>query len=143
MNRSLYLNGITQVKAYRVLQSTVAEVVKDNGMGSVSEWFVLSHVYENKKVMSKDLAALLDVEAPLITRLVDNLARAGLVDVGKNPSDKRVKYICPTAKAAALVPQIQSRLQAALDSLLRGVSKSDMVSYGKVLDAIIINGEKI
>jgi DNA-binding MarR family transcriptional regulator len=143
MTKELYTGGISQVKAYRILQAAVANVVKSYELGSVSEWFVLSHVYYNDNVMAKDLAALLQVEAPLITRLVGNLERKGLVTITVHPDDKRVKFIKATDEAASLVATIQSRIQAAVDALLAGLTQQDLDSYQRVLTAIIKNGEKI
>jgi DNA-binding MarR family transcriptional regulator len=141
MIRRLYMNGITQVKAYRILQAQVAAVVRDHGLGSVSEWFVLSDVYHNKQVMAKDIAALLDVEAPLITRLVNNLSQNNLVEISPHLTDKRIKYISPTRQADELVPRIETSLEALLSKTLHGVRQTEMANYQKVLETIIKNGE--
>lgn len=143
MPGNLYENGITQVKAYRLLQEQVADVVREHGLGSVSEWFVLSHVHTNGVVMAKDLAALLDVEAPLITRLVNNLVDSGLVSVQPHSSDRRAKIINPTQKSDALVNQVELALRKRLDKLLEGVSAADLATYQKVLTTIVANGESL
>ncbi len=135
------MNGITQVKAYRILQAQVAAVVRDYGLGSVSEWFVLSDVYHNKQVIAKDVAVLLDVEAPLITRLVNNLLYNDLVQISLHQTDKRIKYISPTRRAAELVPTVEAALEAVLGKTLTGIRQTELVSYQKVLETIIKNGE--
>jgi DNA-binding MarR family transcriptional regulator len=143
MTQELYIDGLRQVKAYRILQARVASIVKAHELGSVSEWFVLAHVYSARHVMAKDVAALLEVEAPLITRLVNNLIRAGLVTITPDLTDKRVKFIHPTSVAEVLVPKIQAALKKDLAELLKGTTKSDMQAYQKVLRTIQTNGEKL
>jgi DNA-binding MarR family transcriptional regulator len=135
MTRELYISG--------VLQSRVAEIVRQKGLGSVSEWFVLSHVYHSKPVMAKDIAALLEVEAPLITRLVNKLVKNGLVTTVSDLTDKRVKFIYPTKKSEKLVAEIQKALDGSLKEILKGTTKSDQQAYQKVLTQILINSEKV
>lgn len=142
MTPELYIGGIAQVRAYRLLQAKVAGVVRSHGLGSVGEWFILNHVYHEKKVVAKDLAALLDVEAPLITRLVSNLAEMNLVQVNPDAKDKRVKFITPTNLTQKLVETIHPEIEKLLDTLLKGISKKQLESYGEVLNAIIANAEE-
>jgi DNA-binding MarR family transcriptional regulator len=142
MASDLYRRGIVQVKAYRLLQDRVATVVRSFEFGSVSEWFVLNHICNEPEVLAKDVAALLDVEAPLITRLVNNLVSRGLVRITPGAKDKRVKLLSPTEKAGALVPWVEAAIEKSLAGLLEGLSVADLQAYAAVLDAIIVNAER-
>lgn len=143
MAQELYISGISQVKAYRILQAQVAGVIKAHGFGSVTEWFVLSYVARTENAMAKDAAALLQVEAPLITRLVDSLQQRDLVKTVQHPHDKRARYIWPTKKALRLIPKVQTDLETALRELLDGVDPGDMQAYQRVLETIIKNGGSV
>ena len=50
----------------------------------------------------RELAALLGVDPPNLTPLVDDLERSGLVERQAHPTDRRVKLVVATPKGAAL-----------------------------------------
>jgi DNA-binding MarR family transcriptional regulator len=50
----------------------------------------------------RELAALLGIDPPNLTTLVDDLERAGLVERQAHPSDRRVKLVVATPGGAAL-----------------------------------------
>ncbi len=70
MSGLLYSVGLLEIRSYRAIQSIVADIVKSHGLGSVSEWFVLSHVFHSKQTRATDLASLLSIDPPLVTTLV-------------------------------------------------------------------------
>ena len=140
MAKDLYIGGAAQIKAYRILQTNVAEAVKSFGLGSVSEWLMLCHIYYNQNVMARELAELLEVEAPLATRLVANLQQAGLVASRPHPTDKRVKFLNATPEAKKLIDKVEAMLEYRLTKLLKGVDEAELKTYQKVLSAIISNG---
>ncbi len=52
-----------------------------------------------------ELAALLSVDPPNLTPVIDDLERAGLVERQAHPSDRRVKLVAATSAGAALARQ--------------------------------------
>lgn len=52
-----------------------------------------------------ELAAMLGIDAPYATLVVDELERQGLVERGPHPTDRRVKLVTPTAQGSALAKQ--------------------------------------
>ena len=52
-----------------------------------------------------ELAALLGVDPPNLTTVVDDLERAGLVERQAHPTDRRVKLVLATSAGAALAQQ--------------------------------------
>jgi DNA-binding MarR family transcriptional regulator len=57
-----------------------------------------------------ELAALLDVDPPNLTTVIDDLERAGLVERRAHPTDRRVKLVVATAAGAALAQRAQEIL---------------------------------
>ena len=58
----------------------------------------------------RELAALLGVDPPNLTPVVDDLERAGLVERQAHPTDRRVKLVAATPKGAELAKQAEEIL---------------------------------
>lgn len=68
----------------------------------------------------RELAALLGVDPPNLTPVVDDLERSGLVERQAHPTDRRVKLVVATPEGAALAHQadeILARPPVALSDL--------------------------
>jgi DNA-binding MarR family transcriptional regulator len=59
----------------------------------------------------RELAALLGVDPPNLTPVVDDLERSGLVERQAHPSDRRVKLVVATTEGAALARQAEEILE--------------------------------
>jgi DNA-binding MarR family transcriptional regulator len=59
----------------------------------------------------RELAALLGVDPPNLTPVVDDLERSGLVERQAHPSDRRVKLVVATSAGAALAQRAEEILQ--------------------------------
>jgi len=142
MNIPTYTSGILQVKAYRILQAHVSMTLGEFQLNP-SEWSILGLVFESKNgIRHAEIASMLNVEAPLITMLVDDLEKRNLVERLNHPQDGRVKLLYLTQKSKMLIPQIEKKLKEALQKLLSGVSHKDMDIYRKVLEAIVRNSSR-
>ncbi len=58
-----------------------------------------------------ELAALLGMDPPNLTTVVDGLERSGLVERHAHPTDRRVKLVAATAKGAELAHQAEEILE--------------------------------
>ena len=92
MKPDLIEYGKAQVNAYRLIRQTVTQTVRNHGLGSVSEWFLLNLIHNGRDVQPRDLAASLDGDAPLVTRLVQDLARRRLV-IATPHSSRQTKQV--------------------------------------------------
>jgi DNA-binding MarR family transcriptional regulator len=59
----------------------------------------------------RELAALLGVDPPNLTPMVDDLERSGLVERQAHPTDRRVKLVVATPKGAALAKRAEQILE--------------------------------
>jgi DNA-binding MarR family transcriptional regulator len=59
----------------------------------------------------RELAALLGVDPPNLTPLVDDLERSGLVERQAHPTDRRVKLVVATPEGAALAKRAEEILE--------------------------------
>jgi DNA-binding MarR family transcriptional regulator len=58
----------------------------------------------------RELAALLSIDPPNLTTVVDDLERSGLVERQAHPTDRRVKFVAATPKGAALAERAEEIL---------------------------------
>ena len=140
MTERTYHIGLLQVRAYQVLRHSVSSEVKKFGLNP-TQWFILGQIKQDGKVRPSQAAKLLRVERPLVTSLTDDLVSRGLIYKTDDKNDKRVKLMILSPKGKKLIPEIESRLQVNLSSLLQGISHSELEMYSKVLKAIIQNGK--
>ncbi len=133
-----YKAGLIQGKAYRVLNSHLSQCLLPFDL-SVSEWKILGVLSEGSDVTMKELAELLDVEAPYITTMVSRLQKKQLVEKKAHPKDQRVKTATLTGKGKILLDTVEPQVHQTMKQLLSDVSTPDLLAYQRVLHSIIAN----
>lgn len=73
--------------------------------------------------------------APAITRVVDQLVGRGLVDKQQSRQDRRVYLVALTAAGGRLLKQLDEPIRSLHQTLLGHVSKSDLKTLSKILQA--------
>lgn len=82
-----------------------------------------------------ELAALLGVDPPNLTTVIDDLEHAGLVERQAHPSDRRVKLVAATAAGAALAQQAQDILERPPAGLLE-LPADDLQTLSRILSRV-------
>jgi DNA-binding MarR family transcriptional regulator len=72
-----------------------------------------------------ELAQHLGVDRTVMTYLLDDLERAGLIERHPDPADRRARRIAPTARGRALLADLGKRLRAAEQHVLAGLPAQD------------------
>jgi DNA-binding MarR family transcriptional regulator len=88
-----------------------------------------------KPMSMRELAALLGMDPPNLTPVVDDLEQAGLVERQAHPTDRRAKVVVATAAGAELA----ERAQAILDrpaAGLSGLATEDLETLVRILSEI-------
>jgi MarR family transcriptional regulator for hemolysin len=131
-----YKSGLLQAKAYRLLRSYVNKTLLGYEL-TMAEWALIGQLYDHPAGLRfADLATILDVEPPLVTKLVDNLETRRLAVRQSHPDDRRAKQVCLTESGMALVDEIERLLTKAMRELLKEVRADDLRIYLKVLAQI-------
>jgi DNA-binding MarR family transcriptional regulator len=86
----------------------------------------LAVVTREGKLTLSQLAEAERVQPPTITRIVDALVRAGLVDRVPSDTDHRVAWVMPTSAGRALVEATRRRRDAYLAQRLRAFSPDEL-----------------
>ena len=94
-------------------------------------------------VLIKDIEQELNITKSVASNLVKRMVQNGLVELEASPSDKRAKFVRLTDKARSQMQQVKAFFERIDQSLLNGVSKSDLAIFEKVLGQLQENVEKI
>ncbi len=81
------------------------------------------------------LAEHVGIEGPSLVRLLDQLCAAGLVRRDEDPEDKRAKTITLTDEGRAVTARMEERLVSLRARLLGDVSREDLETTLRVLNA--------
>ena len=94
-------------------------------------------------VLIKDIEQELNITKSVASNLVKRMVQNGLVELEASPSDKRAKFVRLTDKARSQMKQVKAFFERIDQSLLDGVSKSDLAIFEKVLGQLQENVQKI
>jgi DNA-binding MarR family transcriptional regulator len=83
----------------------------------------------------RELAALIGVDPPNLTALIDDLERSGLVERRAHSTDRRVKVVVATPEGAALAQQAEEILERPPASLLE-LPADQLETLSQILDRV-------
>lgn len=101
------------------------------------------HAAEQEQNSSRmvDIALDLGVTARTLTTMVDSLSKQGLVERTADPTDRRAYQLVLTESGARLVPQLQSELALAAETVASPLSESDRVRLSSLINQLIDRGQ--
>jgi DNA-binding MarR family transcriptional regulator len=134
-----YNYSILLTKAYRTLRTGVYGCLEKYDL-IPTQWSLIGIVYRAKTGITLSDAALeLGVKLPLVTIMVDYLAKMGIIKRVANKDDGRSKLLIPTKEGLELVERIEADLTNSLAPLMRGITVQQMNTFQTVLQSIINN----
>ena len=99
--------------------------------------------HEQELTLIKDIEQELKITKSVASNLVKRMVQNGLVELEANPSDKRAKFVRLTDKSRSQMQEVKAFFDRIDQSLLDGVSKSDLAIFEKVLGQLQANVGKI
>ncbi len=107
---------------------------------TASGWCVLLCVIENnEKITQREIADILCLETPTVTRILDNLQKNGFIERIPHPDDRRCFIIKLTEKGK----NIEEKLYSYGECFMKGVSslfsEDDLKKFKENLNNIYIN----
>jgi MarR family transcriptional regulator for hemolysin len=106
--------------------------MSEMGMSAASGWALVQVGRLGDDVRQSDLAAELDVTAPSLVRVVDQLAEAGFVERRRDPVDARVSRVTLTTEGRSLATRMEASFGTLRREMLSGVSDEDLVTALRV-----------
>jgi DNA-binding MarR family transcriptional regulator len=82
---------------------------------------VLAAAARSQPGSQQELASHLGVDRTVMTYLLDDLERAGLIERRPDPADRRARRIAATGRGAELLGDLDERLRTAEDGVLGGL----------------------
>ena len=104
-----------------------------------SQCSVLAHLSRHEGIQQGGLAEILEIEPITLTRLLDRLEEAGLVERRAHPKDRRIRLLHLTDKAHPLIGEIFSIGAATRGESLEGVAEADREHLFAILSTMKAN----
>ena len=96
------------------------------------QWRLITYLKRHEGIRQGPLADLIEVEPITLSRLVDRLAEAGLVERRADPGDRRVWLLHLTEHAAPLLERLRDRalnVIAEYTAIFSDVERDQLVSH--------------
>jgi len=98
-----------------------------------AQWKVLFKLTLKPDLRQTDLADLLDIEPITLTRIIDRLQEAGLVERTPDPTDRRAWRLHVTAKAQPVVEKLRAIANEMTAEVFAGIEPQDIEVTRRVL----------
>ncbi|MGC2780383.1 MAG: MarR family transcriptional regulator [Bradyrhizobium sp.] len=101
-----------------------------------AQWAVLAKVERREGLKQSELAELMEMQPITLTRLIDKLADAGLIERRGDDSDRRVNRLYLKKAARPLLAKLAVLRAELTDTALQGISPADAERLMTNLEAI-------
>lgn len=131
-----FITGVASTAIARRLQK------KFNAAGlnmTIEQWSVLYHLWKQDGISQQELCKATYRDKPSMTRLVDNLEKAGMVKRVASKTDRRKNLVYLTAEAIALQDTCHSLAEQTVQEALSGVSADKVEISKEVLKVVYEN----
>lgn len=106
---------------------------------TIEQWSILYHLWKQDGMTQQELCEASFRDKPSITRLVDNLEKAGLVNRVTDENDRRSNRIYLTADAQKLEEKTMKLAEDTLNEALKGVPAEHVEISKQVLQTVYEN----
>jgi len=124
----------------RLLRRRIDQQAQVIGLTS-AQWRVLSAVFRAEKLNEEPLhqatlAEMMDMEPITLSRQIDRMEAASLIERRPDPADRRVKRLYLTEAARPLIDKFRSVATSCYDNVLTGVSDDEIEQVVDILTRI-------
>ncbi len=130
--------GLLIWAALRSIRQAAAPRLRRRRLSSQQFWLLVA-LDEWPGPSLRELAATRHMDSPTASRMVDLLARRGLVALEASPGDRRRRAIFLTPRGRALVRELQPLARQVRRSIRRGFSEAEVESLRDLLQRVIAN----
>jgi MarR family transcriptional regulator for hemolysin len=116
----------------RLLRTYADHKARQFGM-TRAQWAVLLRLERHEGLKQSDLAEILDIQPITLTRLVDRLCANGLIERRADPNDRRAWRLYLTARAHAVVDDMDLISSGLFRDAQKGISAADLKTMMSVL----------
>ncbi|MDB5529549.1 MAG: transcriptional regulator protein [Devosia sp.] len=129
-------------RAARVMMRLAEGRFRPMGLG-VASFPVLTMLRRGEKLSQKELTARVRIEQSSMAQLLARLERDGMIERTPDPNDGRSTLISLSAKAMALLPQIDLAVNVGNEEATAGMSDAEIDLLVHLLQRLIGNLESV
>jgi MarR family transcriptional regulator, transcriptional regulator for hemolysin len=107
-----------------------------------AQWKVLFRLTRHPGLRQIELADLLDIEPITLSRIIDRLEEAGLVERAADPTDRRAWRLHVTARAEPLVEKLRAVADEVIADAFSGIDPKDIEITRAVLGRVRENASR-
>lgn len=137
---------IEQAVAYRIHQTNrlllthLGRFLDSHGADLTPEkYFIIMKLHEAGPLAQGELVEVALDDGPNVSRLVDRLVKADLIERTENPTDRRARVLELTAEGQALAGRIDGEVQRVRDTVFEGITAAELAAFNAVLDRVNAN----
>lgn len=139
MTQFSYQSGLLFTRAHKLVRAKVYDTLEPYGL-TPSHWAILgAAIAAAEGIRLATVAKQMDVKAPLVTALSNELIEMGLINRVPHHTDKRAKLLVATTKGRRLSEEVEKRLSIDVSDLVQGLTAEELRSFQKALETIITN----
>lgn len=116
-NRSV---GFLMHEVARLMRAEFTHSVEHLGL-TQAQWQTLAHLSRNQGLKQAQLAEIMEIRAITLTRLIDRLQDAGLVERRPDPDDRRAQRLFLTAAAQPLIGKMWGQAALVREKAMAGL----------------------
>jgi DNA-binding MarR family transcriptional regulator len=113
-----------------------ADAVTDGLPGGHRGYQVLSAAARDEPGSQAALAARLGIDRTVMTYLLDDLAKADLVERRQDPGDRRARLVVATDHGRAVLDDLDKRFARAEQHILGGLAPADQATFRALLGTL-------
>jgi len=90
-----------------------------------TQWQAIAHLAKNEGIHQAALAEMLEIEPITLVRILDRLAKRGLIERRQHPTDRRIWLLYLTDAAQPVLSDLQPLGEATRSEALAGFSEAE------------------
>ena len=130
--------GYLLFDAARVLRRRFEQESRDLPMTG-AQVQIVGRLKRNEGISQVALAGLLDIEPMTLSRHIDRMEAAGLVERRPDPNDRRARRLYTTERALELLEPMRARAEVVYADALAGLSPDERAALFHALGTILCN----
>lgn len=128
--------GVTLPVLERAYRARANVAIAHVGLSQALAWPLVMIGRQGDGLRQGELATLLGIEGPSLTRSLDQLIAGGFIERHEDPDDRRAKTLHLTALGADACEQIETTLRDLRNELYQGISDADIEAALRVFSTL-------
>lgn len=130
--------GFLLVDTARLFRRAFDARTRDTGVTSL-QWRIIYRLDREPGLRQAPLAELLEVEPITLSRMIDRLADAGLVERRADPADRRAWQLFLTDKAEPIMAELRRQSELTMAETFEGLDEAERTQLAGLLERIRCN----